>query len=107
MSDDGDDDTVDPPPDDDDDDDDADADPPPLPSDVDNVDPPPIVPPLADDVAYVSLNAVDFSNDSCAWSNPSTSIDIQHLPDPDPDPTFGPYDSMVEATLHQLNIATN
>ena len=35
-----------------------------------------------------------------AWSNPSTSTDVHHLPD-DVD------DSMVKATLHQLNSATD
>ena len=58
-----------------------------------------------DDVEYVSLNAIDFTDTSFAWSNPSTSTDVHHLPDPDP--ATSPFDSMVEATLHQLNIATN
>ena len=34
----------------------------------------------------------------------STSTNVQHLPDANP--TMGPYDSVVEATLHQLHIRT-
>ena len=74
-------------------------------NDIDDVDPPPAVPLIADDIEYVSLNAVDFTDKSFAWSNPITSTAVRHLPDPDP--TKGPYDSMVKATLHQLNIRTN
>ena len=95
------------------DDDDDDVAPPPADVADDNADPPhitpvnppPIVPPIADDVEYISLNAVDFTDEIFARSNPSTSADVQHLPDPDPAKV--PYDSMVEATLHQLNIHTN
>ena len=81
-----------------DDDDDAGTD-----DDV-HIDPPPTVLPLADHVEYMSLNTIDFSDTSFAWSNPSPSSDVQHLPDSDP--KLGPYDSIVEATLHQLNITT-
>ena len=88
----------------DDDDDDA-VDPPPVPADAYIDDPTPAIHPIADDVEYVSLNAVDFTDERFPWSNPSTSTNVQHLPDPDP--TKGHYDSMVEATLHQLNIHTN
>ena len=54
----------------------------------------------------MSLNAVDFTDTNYAWSNPSPSSDVQHLPDSDP-AVVGPYDSIVEATLHQLNITAN
>ena len=54
---------------------------------------------------YVTLNAIDFTDASVAWSNPSTSAHVHYLPDLDVD--VGATDSMVEATLHQLNIATN
>ena len=54
----------------------------------------------------MSLNAVDFTDTSFAVSNPRPSSDVQHLLDSDP-AFVGPYDSMVEATLHQLNITTN
>ena len=53
----------------------------------------------------MTLNVIDFSDTGFAWSNPSPSSDVQHLPDSDP--KLGPYDSVVEATLHQLNITTN
>ena len=65
----------------------------------------PIDPPLADTVKYTSLNAIDFSDTSFAWINSSPSSDVQHLPDSDP--KLGLYDSIVEATLHQLNITTD
>ena len=77
--------------------------------DIDDVDDDVAIdPPISDDVEYVSLNAVDFTNASFAWSNPSTSTEVQHFPYRDL--AHGPFDSMVEAveaTLIQLNIATN
>jgi len=70
--------------------------------DNNNTVPPPVDPA---EVEYDSLNAVDFTDECFAWSNPSTSTDVQHLPDADP--TMGPYDSVVKVTLHQLQICTN
>ena len=52
---------------------------------------------IADEVKYVSLNAIDFTDSSFSWSNPSTSAYALHLHDAN----VG--DSMVEATLHRLH----
>ena len=38
----------------------------------------------SDPVIRMTLNSIDFLDTSFAWSNPSPSCDVQHLPDSDP-----------------------